>query len=336
MPCQGLSICNEHERVRKKLTGVYMSLSLSMQLMVVALAGFLCQWGAWRAKIPAILPLLLCGIALGVFGVINTKDISGDILMPWVSIAVAIVLFEGSLTLKFSELKGLAKPVQNLVTVGAGITWAIMTATAYWVIDGLSFELALLFGALVTVTGPTVIVPLLRSVRPVASVSRILRWEGIVIDPIGALLAVLAYELVLARSSQEALPSAILLFAYTTGVGAVAGYAAARAMGAVLRRHWVPEYLRSYLVLAFVIGQYVLVNEVVQESGLMAVTVCGITLANLRGINTNDILSFKENLTVLLISALRSEEHTSELQSRPHLVCRLLLEKKKKLKKLNY
>src|SRR5690554_7762721 len=104
-----------------------MSLSLSMQLMVVALAGFLCQWGASRAKIPAILPLLLCGIALGVFGVINTKDISGDILMPWVSIAVAIVLFEGSLTLKFSELKGSAKPVHNLVTIGAGITWAIMT-----------------------------------------------------------------------------------------------------------------------------------------------------------------------------------------------------------------
>src|SRR5690554_4557850 len=129
-----------------------MSLSLSMQLMVVALAGFLCQWGPWRAKIPAILPLLLCGIALGVFGVINTKDISGDILMPWVSTAVAIVLFEGSLTLKFTELKGLAKPVQNLVTMDAGITWAIMTATAYWVIDGLSFELALLFGALVTVT----------------------------------------------------------------------------------------------------------------------------------------------------------------------------------------
>src|SRR5690554_2398441 len=177
MPCQGLSISNEHERVRKKLTGVLMSLSLSSQLMVVAVVGFLCQWGAWRAKIPAILALLLCGIALGVFGVINTKDISGDILMPWVSIAVAIVLFEGSLTLKFSELKGLAKPVHNLVTIGAGITWAIMTAMAYFLIDDLSFELALLFGALVTVTGPTVIVPLLRSVRPVASVSRILRWE---------------------------------------------------------------------------------------------------------------------------------------------------------------
>lgn len=281
-----------------------MSLSLSSQLMVVALVGFLCQWGAWRAKVPAILPLLLCGIALGVFGVINTKDVSGDVLMPWVSIAVAIVLFEGSLTLKFSELKGLARPVHNLVTIGALITWIIMTATAYWAIDDLSFDLALLFGALVTVTGPTVIVPLLRSVRPVASVSRILRWEGIVIDPIGALLAVLAYELVLARSSQEALPSAILLFVYTIGVGAIAGYVAARGMGAVLRRHWLPEYLRSYFVLAFVIGQYVLVNEVVEESGLMAVTVCGITLANLRGINTSDILSFKENLTVLLISAL--------------------------------
>src|SRR5690554_7807637 len=109
-----------------------------------------------------------------------------------------------------------------------------MTATAYFLIDDLSFELALLFGALVTVTGPTVIVPLLRSVRPVASVSRILRWEGIVIDPIGALLAVLAYELVLARSSQEALPSAILLFDYTYGVGEVAGYASVRYMGGVL------------------------------------------------------------------------------------------------------
>ncbi|MFY9179488.1 MAG: sodium:proton antiporter, partial [Venatoribacter sp.] len=142
------------------------------------------------------------------------------------------------------------------------------------------------------------------SVRPVASVAKILRWEGIVIDPIGALLAVLAYELVLARNAQEALPSAIALFIYTTLVGAVVGYACARMMGVILKRHWVPEYLRTYFVLAVVVGQFILVNDVVKESGLMAVTVCGITLANLRGVNTSDILHFKENLTVLLISAL--------------------------------
>ncbi|MFY9180412.1 MAG: cation:proton antiporter, partial [Venatoribacter sp.] len=181
-----------------------MTFSLTSQLMLVALVGFLCQWGAWRAKIPAILPLLLSGIALGpLLHVLQPKEIFGDLLMPWVSISVAIVLFEGALTLKFDEIRGLAKSVRHLVTIGAGITWAIMTGITYLLTD-LSFEMALLFGALVSVTGPTVIVPLLRSVRPVASVAKILRWEGIVIDPIGALLAVLAYELVLARNAQEA------------------------------------------------------------------------------------------------------------------------------------
>lgn len=281
-----------------------MTLSISTQLMLIAVVGFACQWGAWRIKIPAILPLLISGILLGpIFHLINPQQVFGDLLTPWVSVAVAIVLFEGALTLKFSEIKGLEKPVQYLVTIGAVITWAIITAVTYWLTD-LSFELSLLFGALVTVTGPTVIVPLLRSVRPVASVARILRWEGIVIDPIGALFAVLAYELVLAANSQDALLSAIGLFIYTTGFGAVVGFLAAIAMGAILKRHWLPEYLRTYMVLAFVVGQFILVNDIVKESGLMAVTVCGITLANLKDIDTSDILHFKENLTVLLISAL--------------------------------
>lgn len=279
-------------------------LSISSQLMIIALVGFACQWGSWRAKIPAILPLLLFGIALGpVFNVIDPVELFGDLLMPGVSIAVAIVLFEGSMTLKFSEIRGLAKPVRHLVTIGAAVTWFIMAGVAYWVTD-LSLELCLLFGALVTVTGPTVIVPLLRSVRPVASVARILRWEGIVIDPLGALLAVLAYELVVATGSSAALPHAILLFTYTIGFGTLAGYAAAHFMGQILKRHLVPEYLRSFMVLAIVVGQFVLTNSIIEESGLMAVTVCGITLTNLKNVNTNDILNFKENLTVLLISGL--------------------------------
>lgn len=281
-----------------------MVVSFASQLMLVTLVGFLCQWGAWRAKIPAILPLLLMGIVLGpLLHIITPNELLGDLLMPWVSLSVAIVLFEGSMTLKLEELKGLAKPVRRLVTTGAIITWAILTGVTYWLTE-LPFEMALLFGALVTVTGPTVIVPLLRSVRPVASIARILRWEGIVIDPIGALLAVLAYELVLARNAQEALPSAIGLFLYTTFIGALVGFVCAHIMGFILKRHLVPEYLRTYMVLAFVVGQFVLVNDVVKESGLMAVTVCGIVLTNLKNVNTNDILHFKENLTVLLISAL--------------------------------
>ncbi|CBL44039.1 Sodium/hydrogen exchanger family protein [gamma proteobacterium HdN1] len=281
-----------------------MQLSVSVQLMLIVVVGFACQWGAWRIKVPAILPLLLCGIALGpVLHFLYPQMIFGEMLMPSVSIAVAIVLFEGSMTLKFSEIRGLAKPVQRLVTVGALITWVILTLTTWWITD-LSIELSLLFGALVTVTGPTVIVPLLRSVRPVASVARILRWEGIVIDPIGALLAVMAYELVLATRTEAALPGAIALFIYTTGFGALAGFITAHAMGQALKRHWLPEYLRAFMVLALVVGLFVLVNDVVKEAGLVAVTVCGITLTNLKGVDTTDILHFKENLTVLLISGL--------------------------------
>lgn len=281
-----------------------MHLSLTSQLMLIALIGFSCQWASWRIKIPAILPLLLCGIALGpFFHLLDPKQIFGDALMPGVSIAVAIVLFEGSMTLKFSELRGLAGPVRRLITLGAAITWAIMTAVTYWLTD-LSLELSLLFGALVTVTGPTVITPLLRSVRPIASVSRILRWEGIVIDPLGALLAVLAYELVVASGSEEALAHVIWLFIYTITVGALLGFLVAHAMGLILKRHLVPEFLRSFMVLTGVVVLFVVSNNFVHESGLMAVTLCGITLTNLKNVDTSDVLHFKENLTILLISAL--------------------------------
>jgi NhaP-type Na+/H+ or K+/H+ antiporter len=281
-----------------------MTLSLTTQFMLLTLVGFACQWGAWRIKIPAILPLLLCGIALGpLLHIIHPREMFGDLLMPGVSIAVAIVLFEGAMTLKFVELRGLAKPVRRLITIGALITWSIMSTVTWWLTD-LSLELSLLFGALVTVTGPTVIVPLLRSVRPIASIARILRWEGIVIDPLGALFAVLAYELVVATGSNEAITHAIWVFGYTIGFGAVSGFLVAHAMGQMLKHHLLPEYLRSFMVLAGVIGLFVLSNNLIEESGLMAVTVCGITLTNLRDVDTGDILNFKENLTILLISGL--------------------------------
>src|SRR5690606_38555081 len=169
----------------------------------------------------------------------------------------------------------------------------------------LSFELALLFGGMVTVTGPTVIVPLLRRVRPVASVARVPRWKGIVIDPIGALLAVLAYELIIVSGSgSDNILHSLWLFAQTTMFGAVIGVAVALALAELLRRHLVPEYLRSFLVLSAVVGQFVISNEVMHESGLVAVMVCGMVLTNRRGVNTDDILHFKENLSVILISGL--------------------------------
>ncbi|ASK33796.1 cation:proton antiporter [Alloalcanivorax mobilis] len=281
-----------------------MELSVAYQLAIITVVAFACQWAAWRIKLPAILPLLLSGLALGsVAGWITPKEVFGDLLLPGVSLAVSIILFEGALTLKFDEIRGLEKTVRRLVTWGALVTWGVVTVSA-WTLLEMPGSLALLFGALVVVTGPTVIVPLLRSVRPVASVSRLLRWEGIVIDPLGAILAVLAYELVVATGQQGALLHGLWLFVQAIAVGTAIGTLVALALAGLLRRHLVPEYLRSFLVLSSVIGEFVLSNGISEESGLVAVTVTGIVLANRKGVRTDDILHFKENLSVMLISVL--------------------------------
>ncbi|MDF1822150.1 MAG: sodium:proton antiporter [Alcanivoracaceae bacterium] len=282
-----------------------MDLGIALQLALITAIAFVCQWAAWRIKLPAILPLLLSGIAIGpLLGLLDPNEMFGDLLLPGVSLAVAIILFEGAMTLKLDEIKGLETTVRRLVTWGALITWAVITTAAVYIVE-MEFELALLFGALVTVTGPTVIVPLLRSVRPVASVSRLLRWEGIVIDPLGALLAVLAYELiVVAGGPAGGIGHSLWLFLQTIFLGAAVGLVAAWALAELLKRHLVPEFLRSFLVLSAVVAQFVVSNELKEESGLVAVTVCGMVLTNWRGVRTEDILHFKENLSVILISGL--------------------------------
>ncbi len=259
-----------------------MELSAPFQLALITVVAFLCQWASWRIKLPAILPLLISGLLLGsVAGLIQPRELFGDLLLPGVSLAVSIILFEGALTLRFDEIRGLEKTVRRLVIWGALITWGVVTLAA-WGLLKLPLGLALLFGALVVVTGPTVIVPLLRSVRPKANIARLLRWEGIVIDPLGAILAVLAYELVVATGQQGALLHGLWLFFQAIAVGAVIGTVVAFILSALLSRHLVPEYLRSFLVLSAVIGEFVLANGLSEESGLVAVTVTGIVMANRR------------------------------------------------------
>lgn len=281
-----------------------MAMSVPLQLVLIGGLAFLCQWISWRIKLPAILPLLLSGVIIGpVFGLLEPRELFGDLLLPGVSLAVAIILFEGAMTLKLDEIRGVETTVRRLITWGALITWAVVTLASWQLVDDLSFEVALLFGALAVVTGPTVIVPMLRSVRPVSSVARLLRWEGIIIDPLGALFAVLAYEIIVVAGA-GALAHSLLLLVQTLGLGILLGIAVALGLAFLLRRHLVPEYLRSFLVLSAVLGEFVLANSIVHESGLLAVTVTGLVLANRRGVNTGDILHFKENLSVMLISAL--------------------------------
>jgi NhaP-type Na+/H+ or K+/H+ antiporter len=264
----------------------------------------LCQWLAWRVKLPAIIFLLLVGILAGpAFGIFAPQALLGDLFFPFVSLSVAIILFEGSLSLKFREILGLEKVVRNMVSIGMVATWLI-TAVAVRLALDFSWQLSFLFGAITVVTGPTVIVPMLRTVRPTAAVSNILRWEGIVIDPIGAALAVLVYEFIVSGGGQGALGHTLLTFAQIVGVGAAIGAGGGYLFGLLLRRHWLPEFLHNITTLALVLGGFALANHFQEESGLITVTVMGIWLANMRDVDTSDILDFKESLSILLISLL--------------------------------
>ena len=275
-----------------------------LTLGAISLLGFFCQWIAWRTQLPGILFLLLCGISLGpVLGAVDPDALFGDLLFPIVSLSVAIILFEGSLTLKLTELKEIGTNVRNMVTYGALVN-ATVTAIATHYIIGLNWSIAALFGAIMVVTGPTVIMPMLRSVKPNNKIGKALRWEGIVIDPLGALLAVLIFEWIVAQQTGSHLSHAFVIFGQTIGLGLIFGIVTGYLFGLLLRHHLIPEYLQNYAAIAFVVAAFAGSNTLLHESGLLTVTVMGIWLTNMKEVHIRDILNFKETLTIILVSAL--------------------------------
>ena len=270
----------------------------------VVVAGFACQWLAWRVKLPSILFLLLTGIVAGpTLGLIDPDAVFGDLLEPIVSLAVAVILYEGSMTLKLSEIRGHGNVVRNLVTVGVLITWIIATFSARSLL-GWDIYLAALFGAIVTVSGPTVIVPLLRTVRPTNALSNVLRWEGILVDPLGAILAVLVFNFIVVTQTAASTSQLFGKLGMIVLVGAGLGVLVGHTFGIILRRHWLPDFLRDYAALATVILVFGLAESAATESGLLAVTIMGVWQANMRDLDLDDILDFKESLTIVLVAGL--------------------------------
>jgi len=275
-------------------------------LMIALLAGLcaICQWLAWRLKQPSIVFLLMAGLLVGpVLGVLDPKTQFGDALFPFVSIAVAIILFEGGLTLNLSDIKGHGAVVTRLISVGVLVTWILLSVTVHFVFN-LSWQISFVFGSITVVSGPTVIKPLLRAVRPSEKIGHLLHWEGILIDPVGVFLALLVFEYVLLDQPGLAAPKIAIILAKLVGTGLLLGVTAGYAAETVLRRYLVPDFLKNVLTLMFVVIVYALSETVQHESGLLAVTVMGVWLANARGLHIHEILHFKENLTVLLISTL--------------------------------
>jgi len=276
----------------------------TIQFALIAILGLISQWTAWRLRLPAILFLLLTGILFGPFlGIINPDELFGDLLFPLVSTCVALILFEGSLTLNYQEIVGQSKLVQRLCTIGGILTWLMITVASHYIMD-ISWALAFLFGAITIVSGPTVVMPLLRTVRPKKEVANVLRWEGILIDPIGALVAVLVYEYLVSTSTEQAFHHTTIIFLRVVLLGGLLGFASGYLLGTIIRRQWIPDYLYNLATISLVACIFAGANSIEAESGLYAVTIMGVTLANMRNVGIEEIISFKEHLSIFLISAI--------------------------------
>ena len=273
-------------------------------LATVIVLGIGAQWLAWRFRMPSILLLLLTGVVAGpLTGFVDPDEIFGAALLPLVSLSVALILYEGGLSLRLSELTKVGSVVRNLLSVGALVTWLI-AGWAAWAILGFDPRVAVLFGAILVVTGPTVIGPLLQQIRPTGRVAPILKWEGIAIDPLGAVLAVVVFDVVSVGHDVSPWAHGGLAVLRTVGVGGGLGLLVAALYVLLIKRFWVPDHLQNGVSLMLAVAVFAVSNHVQEEAGLLGVTVMGVALANQKWVTVEHIVEFKEDLRVLLIGTL--------------------------------
>lgn len=290
-----------------------------LELAGIIILGILAQWVAWKFKIPAILPLILIGLLVGPIAaeflsedgtkwiepVWNGKKglFPGESLYYFVSLAISVILFEGGLTLKRAEIKTVGPVITKLITLGSAVTFFGAGLMAH-LIFGLSWELSFLFSGLIIVTGPTVITPILRNIPLKKDLSTVLKWEGILIDPIGALVAVLVFEFISVEDDSGFTKTALIEFGKIILFGTTFGFTFAHALAFSINKKLIPHYLLNVVSLSTVLLVFVESEIFAHESGLLAVVVMGMVLGNGKLENIKELLYFKESLSVLLISIL--------------------------------
>jgi len=289
-----------------------------VELAGIIILGIIAQWVAWRFKLPAILPLILIGLLVGPIATLYTEDGSkliepiwngekglfpGEGLYYFVSLAISVILFEGGLTLKRAEISNVGPVITKLITIGTIVTFFGAGVAAHYIF-GLSWQISFLFSGLIIVTGPTVITPILRNIPLKKDVSAVLKWEGILIDPIGALVAVLVFEFISVGEGQAFTQTALIEFGKIILFGTTFGFTFAHALAFAIKRDFIPHYLLNVVSLSTVLLVYVESDLFAHESGLLAVVVMGMVLGNMKLPNIKELLYFKESLSVLLISIL--------------------------------
>lgn len=291
-----------------------------LELAGIIILGIIAQWVAWKFKIPAILPLILIGLFVGPFSTMFSNDgnkwieplwdgenglFPGESLFNFVSLSIALILFEGGLTLKKDEIKSVGPVIYKLITLGAFITMITAGIAAHFII-GLNWPLSFLFSSLIIVTGPTVITPILRNLPLKKDISTVLKWEGILIDPIGALVAVLVFEFISVGGDHgtQYTKETLIEFGKILIIGFSIGFTSAYTFAMALKHRWIPHYLLNVVSLALVLTVFVLSDLFAHESGLLAVVIMGMVLGNMKLTALKDVLYFKETISILLISIL--------------------------------
>lgn len=282
--------------------------SILLLVAGVAVAGVVAQWIGWRFNTPSILVLLAFGLLLGpITGWVKPGDILGHVMSPAIGMAVAIIVFEGGLNLNFRELRTAGSGVIRLVFVALPLNWSLGALIGHY-IGGLGWGAAILFGSILVVTGPTVVIPLLRQAKLEPRASAFLKWEGIVNDPIGATLTLLILSFALLLRSHGHDPGAIAVLAGRTLLGALAaasiGFALPYALRWIFNKDLAPEYLKTAILLAGALGIYAVGEAIEPETGLIGATLFGVVLANIDVTGLSELRRFKESLTVFLVSGL--------------------------------
>ena len=284
--------------------------TLIFSVALIGALGLGAQWLAWRLQAPAIVLMSLAGLAVGplwaaVAGepLLDPTNEFGTLLMPIIALAVAVILFEGGLALKFDDLRDAGRAVRRMVFFGGPLALILGSLVVHY-IAGLDWASSIVFACVLIVTGPTVIMPLLRQSKLGGRTGAALKWEGIINDPIGALFAVAAFETVRVANAGDSIIAAAGWIIFAAAFGAILGIAFGWGMANAFRRGWTPEFLKAPIIFASVLLCYALADMIEAETGLVAVTAFGMTLANSRLAGLTEMRRFKENIAVLLISGV--------------------------------
>ncbi|MES1943214.1 sodium/hydrogen exchanger [Salinisphaera sp. PC39] len=277
---------------------------LSLELILIVALGVGSQWLAWRARIPAIVLFLLAGLVVGpILGLVDPSADFGGLFGPIVGLAVAVILFEGGMNLHWHEFREAASGVKRLVTLGAVFS-LVFSALAGHYVGGLEWPVALVFGAILVVTGPTVIMPMLRQSNLNRRTASYLKWEGIINDPTGALAAVLAFQYFLLAGTETAPEQVFVQLGWAILAALVLGVGAALFLAHAFRESWIPEFLKAPVTLVTVLSVYGLANLVFSEAGLLAATAMGMTLGNAELPSKTELRRFKEYVSVIMVSSV--------------------------------